>query len=443
MLDVIGNPISHCDGVHRREVLRVGALAMGGATLAGFLRRRAMGEVAAGESKSTAVIHVFMGGGPSHIDMYDLKPRAPAEIRGEFREISTAIPGIRICEHLPQLAQSIERIAVVRSVTHNNASHLPSSHLVLTGYEPALAPPIGQNLNPYPGAVTARLRGANTAGFPAYVAVPQRISYGGSAFLGPAYGSFDTLAEPNADDFTVRDLSRQPVISAERLSTRRDLLSAFDQMRRDLDVQGEMSAIDSYYREAIEMITSGRAAEAFDIQREPIATRERYGRTSIGQNCLLARRLVEAGVTYVTCRTNLAFDTHVDNFSQLRDMLPAFDRAVGALVNDIYDRGLAERVLVMAFGEFGRTPRINPEGGRDHWPGAAAVLFAGGGLKVGQMVGSTDAHAAFPTDNPFSPRDVLATLYHHLGVNPHHVFHDRDGRPTPILPAGKVISELV
>jgi hypothetical protein len=443
MLDVIGGSFTQCDGWSRREVLRVGALAMGGLTLPGLLQRKAFARRQGGDTNDLAVIHIFMGGGPSHIDMYDLKPDAPLEIRGEFHGIPTTLPGVHFCEHLPLLARSTDRLAIVRSITHTNSAHLPSSHLVLTGYEPQVAPPYGQNLNPYPGAVLARLRGPNAPGLPPYVALHRKISYGGAAFLGQAYEPFDTGTEPNDHDFTVQDLNRLPSVPAERLATRDGLVREFDRMRRDLDLHGDMQAADAYFQEAMALVTSQRAARAFDIEREPATVRERYGRTSIGQNCLLARRLVEAGVTFVSCRTGLAFDTHVKNFPQMREMLPVFDQAVSALVNDIYERGLAERVLVMAFGEFGRTPRINRDGGRDHWPGAAAALFAGGGLKVGQVVGSTDSHAAFPTSAPYTPRDVLATLYHLMDVDPSQVFYDDQGRPMPVLPDGKPIRELL
>ena len=443
MLDVTGGCVSQCDGQSRREMLRIGALAIGGLTLPGLLARKAQARSAGKDPTDLAVIHIFMGGGPSHIDMYDLKPDAPREIRGEFRGIPTTLPGIRFCEHLPLLARTTDRLAIVRSITHTNSAHLPSSHLVLTGYEPAVAPPYGHNLNPYPGAVFARLRGPNAPGLPPYVALHRKISYGGAAFLGQAYEPFDTGAKPEDDGFEVHDLNRLPSIPAERLASREGLVGEFDRMRRDLDVYGDMEAVDAYFKEAMALVTSERAARAFDIEREPTAVRERYGRTSLGQNCLLARRLVEAGVTFVSCRTGLAFDTHEKNFPQMREILPVFDRAVSALVNDIYERGLAERVLVTAFGEFGRTPRINSVGGRDHWPGAAAALFAGGGIKVGQVIGTTDAQAAFPTSSPYTPRDVLATLYHLMGVDSAQVFHDQQGRPMPILPDGKPIRELL
>ncbi len=440
MLDVVGS-IHESSDLRRRDVLRIGALAAGGVTLPGFLRHQALARAAGREVKDLAVIHVFQGGGPSHIDMYDLKPGAPREIRGKYSEIPTRVPGLRISEMLPLQASIMDKVALVRSVTHTNSAHLPSSHLVLTGYETPNSPP--DNMNPYPGAVISKLKGANASGVPAYVAVHKRISYGGSAYLGPAHAAFDTVKEPKNDDFAVPDLQRLPSMSAERLASRRSLLRAFDQMRRDIDVRGNMDAIDDHLREAMKLVTSDRVLNAFDINQEDPATRARYGFSSSGQNCLLARRLVEAGVTFVSCRTGLAWDTHVRNYPQLDEMLPKYDAAISALVTDIYERGLADRVLVMAFGEFGRTPRINKDGGRDHWPGAASVLFSGGGLKVGQVIGATDSTASFPTHDPHSPRDVLATLYHLMGIDPAQTFRDGNNRDFAILPGGDPIKELL
>ena len=446
MLDVLGSHYRNCDGLSRREVLRVGSLAVGGVALPGLLRRKA--EAAArssGPVTETAVIQIFMGGGPSHIDMYDLKPDAPSELRGEFREIPTNVPGIRISEHLPYQARVMDRLAIVRSVMHTNSVHLPSSHLVLTGYEPPAAAggAIPDNLNPFTGSIVAKFRGANRPGFPPFVAVRKRVSYGGPAYLGAAYKGFEPGRDPNEPDFHVPDLTRLPNLSRERLEDRAGLRHELDQMRRLADSQAEARALDRYSHQALDLLTNDRVAEAFDIEREDPRTRERYGRTQIGQNCLLARRLVEAGVTYVSCLSGGGWDTHADNFSGLKDIaLPRYDRAVATLVDDIYERGLAERVLVMAFGEFGRTPRINKDAGRDHWPGAMCVLFSGGGLKVGQMVGATDAHGAYPTTTPYSPGSVLATMYKIMGIDPSIALRDRSGRPLPVLPEGRPIREL-
>jgi len=440
MLDILGDSYRTCDGITRRDALRVGALAFGGLTLPAFLRARTQAQ--GGGVKDTAVIQIFLGGGPSHLDTYDLKPDAPAEIRGEFKEVPTRVPGIRISEHLPLQAAVMDKIAIVRSITHRNASHLPSSHLVLTGHEPAAESQ--DNVNPSAGSVVSKLRGPNAAGMPAYVAVPRRTSYGGAAYLGGAFGPFPTQRDPNADGFHVPDLSRLPDMTAERLQDRQSLVRVLDRMRRDADAHGDMTALDRFSAQALELITSREVARAFDIEREHPRVRDKYGRTPIGQNCLLARRLVEAGVTYVTCLSGGGWDTHVNNFSELKDVtLPRYDRALAALVSDIHDRGLSGRVLVMAFGEFGRTPRINRQAGRDHWPGAMSVLLAGGGLKVGQAVGTTDAHGAYPTSNPYSPHCVLATMYHVLGIDFRRHFQDRSDRPIPVLPEGRPIAELL
>lgn len=265
-----------------------------------------------------------------------------------------------------------------------------------------------------------------------------------AAYLGGAYDSFPTQKDPNSDGFRVPNLTRLPELSIDRLFSRQALAQDLDTMRRDVDARGEMSAFDRYSAQALNLITSEKVGRAFDIEREPSRVRDQYGRTPIGQNCLLARRLVEAGVTYVTCLSGGGWDTHTNNFSELKDVtLPRYDRAVAALVSDLYERGLGDRVLVMAFGEFGRTPRINRDAGRDHWPGAMSVLFSGGGLKVGQMVGSTDSHGAYPTSKPYSPGCVLATMYHVMGIDYNHHFYDQSDRPIPVLPEGRPITELI
>ena len=442
MLELLGRAFQNCDHVTRRSVLRVGALALGGLSLADVLRRQAVAGASA-KPAHTAVIQLFLGGGPSQLDTFDLKPDAPSDIRGEFREISTVVPGIRISEHLPRLAGVMDKFSVVRSVTHDNSSHLPSSHLVQTGY---VAPNAisGRNMNPSTGSIVAKVRGPITNGLPAYVAVPRGQAFAAASYLGAACNPFTTDVEPNAKHFRVRDLKIPAEISPERVRDRRSLLQSLDTLRRDLDASGQLAGMDAFYRQAMEMITSPRALGAFDIAQEPDSVRERYGRSSVGQNLLLARRLVEAGVSYVSCLSGGGWDTHVDNFNiQKNVLLPRFDRALSALIADLHDRGLAEHVLVHVMGEFGRTPKINKDAGRDHWPGAFCVLMAGGGLKMGQMIGTTDRQAAYPTSKPYSPGDVLATIYHVLGIDWQQEFHDHAGRPVKILNQGTPIPELV
>jgi hypothetical protein len=437
--------LSICDDsrVTRRTALCVGSLALGGFTLADLLRARA--EAAPGgraAPRDTAVIQIFMGGGPSHIDMYDLKPHAPAEVRGPFRPIATSVPGVQIGEHLPHLARAMDKVALVRSVTHGNAGHLPASHWMMTGYEP----PQSTTTNVYPscGSLVARTRGARLRGLPAYVSIPRRQLLGGSAYLGASYNPFTTESDPVDKNFAVRNLNVPRGLDTARVHERRELLENFDRWRADLDRRGDVAGADRFTREALEIISGTQARAAFDIEREDPATRARYGQTAAGQRFLLARRLVESGVPFVTVLSGGEWDTHVDNFTTLKDKsLPPFDRALAALVSDLYERGLERRVLVVVYGEFGRTPKINAQAGRDHWPGAFSVLFSGGNLQVGQVVGATDTRAMYPTHNPHTPGDVLATVYHFLGIDPQQQFPDHSGRPHPLLPAGRPISEIM
>jgi hypothetical protein len=424
-------------------MLRVGSIALGGVTLADLFRRQAVAIPTAPSLTDTAVIQLFLGGGPSQLDTFDLKPDAPADIRGEFHEISTAVPGIRISEHLPRLAAVMDKFTVVRSVTHDNPSHLPSSHLVQTGY---VAPNAisGRNVNPSTGSLVARVRGAVTDGLPTYVSVPKPQAFAGAGYLGAAFNPFTTDVEPNSDEFAVRDLRIPHGVTPLRVEHRRNLLQDLDKLRREMDVSGQVAGMDAFYQQAMDLITSPRAIRAFDIRQETVEVRERYGRTSMGQNLLLARRLVEAGVSYVSCLSGGGWDTHVDNFGEQKNLLlPRLDRALSALINDLYERGLHKRVLVNVMGEFGRTPKINKDAGRDHWPGAYCALMIGGGLKMGQMIGATDQHGAYPTSKPYSPCDVLATIYRVLGIDYRAEFHDHAGRPIKVLTDGNPIAELL
>jgi hypothetical protein len=442
VLELWGRTFRNCDRISRRSVLRIGSLALGGVTLPDFFRRRASAVTPQTSPADTAVIQLFLGGGPSQIDTFDLKPDAPADIRGEFREIATSVPGIRICEHLPRLAAVMDKFSVVRSVTHDSSSHLPSSHLMQTGYIDANAIS-GRNVNPSTGSIVARVRGPISAGLPTYVSVPKPQAFANAGYLGAACNPFTTDVEPNAEDFEVRDLRIPAGVTPIRLAHRRGLLQDLDNMRRDLDVSGQIAGMDAFYQQAIDLITSTNAIRAFDIEREPVQVRERYGRSSMGQNLLLARRLVESGVSYVSCLSGGGWDTHVNNFGEQKNvLLPRLDQALSALISDLHERGLDKRVLVNVMGEFGRTPKINQDAGRDHWPGAFCVLMSGGGLRMGQMIGATDRHGAYPTSKPYSPGDVLATIYRVLGIDWRHEFHDLAGRPVKILSNGQPIAKL-
>jgi hypothetical protein len=441
MLEVRGPAYRCCDGVSRRGFLKVGFLGLAGLTLADHLRRKANAQQAGRPASDTAVILLWLGGGPSHLDMYDLKPDAPAEFRGEFRSIATSVPGTHVGEHLPHQARLMDKLSVVRSVTHTNAGHGMGTHWMLTGYVPTIE--INDNLNPSCGSVVARMRGAGAPQMPAYVCLPSPPPSANAAYLGVAYNPFSPGNDPSNPGFQVRDLRLMPQVDLGRFRNRRDLLRGLDTLRRDVDTQGAAEGYDRFYRDAFEIVTGERCRSAFDIHREDPRLRDRYGRDSWGQSTLLARRLVEAGVTYVTVNMG-GWDTHNNNFQELRTrLLPRYDRALSALIEDIYERGLDRRVLVLTYGEFGRTPRINTTAGRDHWPGAMSVVFAGGGLRMGQMIGTTDARAEYPATRAAGPQDVLATMYHVLGIDYRHEFHDAAQRPIPILNEGRPIQELI
>ncbi|MBI1917386.1 MAG: DUF1501 domain-containing protein [Planctomycetes bacterium] len=440
MLDFVGRGHRTCDGVSRRTFLKVGSLALGGLSLPGLLRLRAQTKEKGTPRRS--VILLWLAGGPSHIDMYDLKPNAPIEVRGEFKPVRTNVPGIQISEHLPRQARILDRLAVVRSAYHTNAGHGMGSQWMLTGYQPTIE--VNDNIYPSCGSVVAKRKGANEPGLPAYVNLPHALNLGKAAYLGASYNPFAPDHDPNLDNFQVRNLRLPGQIDAKRLGRRRELLGELDKLRRDIDTRGDLEGLDTFYRDGLEMVTNRRAQKAFDIHKESPKLRDQYGRHVLGQCCLLARRLVEAGVTFVTIQAGGGWDTHTVNFQQLKNiLLPKYDQALTALVSDLFDRGLQDEVLVMTMGEFGRTPRINPQAGRDHWPGAMSIVYAGGGLKMGQVIGTTNANAEYPTSKPATPGCVLSTMYHVLGIDWKHVFHDQANRPLPILNEGEPIKELI
>lgn len=438
MLEITGGSDRGGDGLRRRAFFRVGVLGLTGLTLADWLRGRAF---ARSSTPDTSVILIWKGGGPSHIDLWDLKPEAPAEYRGEFKPIATNVAGIQIGEHLPLSARQMDKFTILRSVTHPDAGHESASHYLLTGYRPTNDIP-AQEMPSY-GSITARVRGARRPGLPPYVAVPNPPRSSSAGYLGVAYNPFAVGGDPNGDKFSVRNLTLPSGMSLGRLEARRQVLASIDTFRRASDQSGLMQGLDDFTRTAFEMVTGPAARQAFALNEESAATRELYGRHTMGQSFLLARRLVEAGVTFVTIDAG-GWDTHANNFENLKTKkLPPFDRAWAALVQDLHQRGLAETTLVLVWGEFGRTPLINKGAGRDHWPSAQSVVVAGGGMRMGQAIGSTDAKAEKPRDRPISPEDVLATLYHHVGVDINQEFYNEAQRPLRILNGGTPIPELL
>ena len=441
MLPITGPAYRTCDGMNRRGFLKAGFLGFAGLTLADVLRLRA-DQAARGEAtKDTSIILVWKGGGPSHIDTWDLKPEAPSEYRGEFKPISTNVPGIQISEHLPLSAKQMDKFSILRSVTHPDAGHESASHYLLTGYKPTNDIP--SNEMPSYGSIVAKERGPRKPGLPAYIAVPTPPRSTAAAYLGVAYNPFAVGGDPSQANFSVKNLTLPNGISMERLENRKKLLESVDTLKREVDQTGLMEGFDAFTRKAFEMVTSPAAQKAFDMNQEDAATRDLYGRSTLGQSMLLARRLIEAGVTFVTVNAG-GWDTHANNFEALKKQkLPQFDMAWAGLIQDMQRRGLLKNTLVLVWGEFGRTPRINKDAGRDHWPGAMSVLMAGGGLKMGQAIGVSDAKAEFPKDRPIKPEDVLSTMYSVLGIDQNVEFLNEAQRPLKILNSGEPIKELV
>lgn len=422
--------------------MRLGSLYAGGVTLADVLRQQA----AAQESRSdTAVIQVFLCGGPSQHDTFDPKPQAPAECR-PFDSIETAMPGVRVTEFFPRLAAIFDEFSVVRSVHHGDGSHNHSVHWLQTGYYPDKLV-FGQNQFPASGAVIAKYRGANTRGLPPNVAIPEGFYYSTASYLGAGFNPLET-PDPNKADFQVPNLKLTEGISASRLDDRLHVLKRLDRYRRDADRQGQLGAMDAFHESAYDLITGSSVRRAFDISNEDPRLRDRYGRTRLGQACLLARRLVEAGVTFVNVKDYEFFEWDLHGtvggpgIEGTKTKGPHLDMALSSLILDLKERGLLDRVLVQVFGEFGRTPNVNTTAGRDHWGNVFTALFAGGGLQHGQVIGSSDARGAVPLDRPLGPTDLLATMYRFLGISTDLSPNDFSGRPIRLLPDGEPIREM-
>jgi hypothetical protein len=430
-----------CDGLSRRSFLRAGALGVGGLTLADLFRQEAMaGDEKTQGGKGLSVILLWQGGGPSHIDMWDLKPQAPSEFRGTFNPIRSNLSGYHVSEHMPRTAKVCDRLAILRSVTHPDSGHESATHMLLTGYKPTNDIPA--NEMPSYGSVVAKELGPRIAGFPSYVAVPRAPRSSAAAYLGVAYNPFETHGDPSSKDFKVRNLTAAGGITMDRLENRRELLKHFDTLHREADATGVVEGMDAFSRQAFELVTSPKVQDAFDLGKEDEKLRDQYGRHTWGQSALLARRLVESGVRFVTLDMG-GWDTHANNFEELKKKLPIFDQAYAALIEDLDRRGQLDRTLVLLWGEFGRTPRINATAGRDHWPGVMSVVLAGGGLKRGVVVGESDARAEYPKERPISPQDVLATMYHKLGINREKAYMNEAERPVEILNIGSPIPEIV
>lgn len=444
----------------RREFLRVGTLALGGITLPELLARRA---IAGTENRETSVIVFWMWGGPSQLETFDMKPDAPSDYRGPLLPIRTNVPGIEICEYMPLLAQRADQYSLIRSLHHEMSAHNDGSIEVLTGKTPRVPDLTSQAHSEHPdfGMVAARLRGPRADGLPQYVGVQRAPFMTNPAYLGVAHRAFDT-GDPSKPGFVPPNLTLVTGVNNSRLGDRRSLIRQFDRFRRTADISGSMEGIDNFRANAFQLLTSRAVAEAFDLSRESTAKRDQYGRHRWGQSCLLARRLVEAGSAVVnidataTCDTtkNFSWDDHAGAFHldyAQRERLPQMDQALSALLDDLKARALNKRVLVLACGEFGRTPRVthapvnfsNQIGlGRDHWPQAFTALIAGGTGRMGQVIGETNSKSEYPLHDPISPQDLMATIYRHLGIDSARAFPDFSGRPVPLLFSGNPIAQL-
>lgn len=441
--------------IKRRSFLQVGALGGMGLSLPELLRWEARGASAAGARHENSVIILWMRGGPSHIDMWDPKPDAPVEYRGEFGVSSTKIPGILLSDMLPMCGRVMDKWSIIRSLHHGDAGHSTADQLCFTGYPTGPNP--SENASPSCGSIVAEQMARRRPDLPAYVMIPRMVPGTGAAYLGVANKPFETGADPaSPGPFRVPNFSLADGLSYDRLGSRRELLGSFDRLECELDASGQMAAMDRFQRQAWSILSSPAAKAAFDLDAEPAPLRERYGfmpafdpgasnrcgAPAWSQRILLARRLVEAGVRLVTVDLRW-WDTHVQGFDSLRrGFLPRFDQAYSALIEDLDQRGLLPSTLVVAWGEFGRTPRVNKDAGRDHYPNVFSAAVAGGPIQGGRVLGASDQHGAFPKANPKMPQDVLATMYGHLGIDVEKQYLNAAGRPITVLPSGSPIREL-
>ncbi len=425
MLRFLGSSNSFCDGINRRNFLQIGAFGTG-LTLADMLRLKAANTKQPSRSQKAAIM-IYLPGGPSHMDMYDLKPDAPKEFRGEFSPIKTNVAGVQICEHFPLQAKMWDKLACIRSVV-SVGEH--SDSLVMTGYSEQVNRTAH---HPCVGSVISKLRSAVGGAVPPFVSLRGMSRGSEPGYLGIAHRPFTPSGPGNANLRLARG------VDSDRLHERKDLLGSFDDTRREIDASGTMIGMDSYTDKAIEMVTAGVVRDALDVKKEDEKTRARYKGV---ERFLTARRLIEAGVGCVTLSIG-GWDTHGNNFKSLAKQLPLVDRGIANLIQDLHDRGMQDDVVTVMWGEFGRTPRVNKSAGRDHWPQVMSAMVAGGGLKMGQAVGASTAKAERPKDNPVSAQRVLSTIYHALGIDPAMTFPNGAGRPMYVLDDRQPVKELL
>ncbi|MEI8383888.1 MAG: DUF1501 domain-containing protein [Planctomycetota bacterium] len=454
----LGATSRYCDGMNRRSFVQLGVAGMASLGLPQLWRAQQVSAAPGGSSKKTSVILIWLDGGPGHMDLYDMKPEAPAEYRGFWNPIRTNVSGMEITELFPLQAKCADKFSLVRSLHHDNGDHFTAGHYMLTG-RGGVSGADTQGKYPFIGSIATKSTGARQPGMPPYVAVPYGMSIGlrpgyfGANYVGAAYNPFETEGDPNAANFSVQNIQMSGGMTVSRLDDRAALARSVDRLRRDVETKGMVDAMDRFDRQALELVTGTAARRAFDISLEDPRIRDKYGRHNWGQSVLLARRLVEAGTTFVTVHFG-GWDHHWDLKAGMERYLPMVDTAVAALFEDLTQRGLYDDVLVVLCGEFSRTPRMNDGGnggapmsmgtpGRDHWGNAMFCLMGGGGVQGGRIYGSTNRLGEVPQDRPVKPADIHHTMFHLLGVDPHINFLNHSGRPVPSLEPGLVIQELL
>ncbi|MHA3775388.1 DUF1501 domain-containing protein [Verrucomicrobiota bacterium sgz303538] len=438
----------NCAGIARRDFIQLGIRGALGLGMCDLLRLRASASAVnlpSPAAKNVNCIMIWLDGGPSHYETFDPKPDAPSEIRGEFKTIPTVVPGVHFSEPVPELAKAFDKFTVVRSICHKDPNHGGGNHYMMTGAPTPVPVNCGAFVTFHPsfGSMVSYDRGVRS-GLPAYMAMPSNTRSGGPNFLGGQHAPFVIGGDPNSKSFQVSDVVLPSEISEGRGQSRRKLRTALDQMQRFNDklVDDPAVVFDQFYQQGFDLVASPKAQAAFDISHEDEKVRERYGRSDFGQRLLLARRLVEVGVSWVTVHSG-GWDDHTKLFATYKgDKLKRFDQGVAALIGDLQERGLLANTLVVALGEFGRTPKVNKDAGRDHWPHAMSVLMAGAGIPGGQIVGATDAKGYHASENVYRPEDFAASLYTKMGIDPAQLLHTSTGRPVPLVNEGRLIKEL-
>ena len=434
-----------CDGLNRRDFLQVGLASLGGLTLPQMLQLRAEAAVGDKPKNDIRCILIWLDGGPSHYETFDPKPEAPDTIRGEFGTVKTPVPGVHFSEHIPHLAKAFDKYTVVRSIAHKQNNHGAGNHYMMTGKPTPTPVGCGAHVTFHPslGSIVSKERNLRN-GLPGYVSMPRMSRSGGPNFLGAPYAPFVVSNDPNNSSFKVRDVSIPESIADGRATNRKQLRATLDNLERIQDKAAADPAVtlDDFYRQSYELVYSKPAQDAFDISLEDEKTREKYGRNNFGQQLLLARRMTEVGVPFVTVYYG-GWDHHTNIFPSLKDKyLPKLDQGLAALVEDLDERGSLENTLVVCLGEFGRTPKVNVRGGRDHWSFAMSVMFAGAGVPQGQIVGATDVKGYYANENVYAPEDFAASIYTKMGIDHSQILYTPEGRPAQLINNGRLIKEL-